>query len=294
MCSSITPDCGIVAMTIALLFPMGTCIVQTKSVWVNFTCTKRFFSLSAEAIINARNARLCVRCTIFLLKIKQIPFFVAWSTGLHFWRDSKINSRCFWRCVLSWQVLFQQREMRIFWRLCNNSEIHLWLWKVWSLVVCSQSSFYVTRARKEDKNRQNTLFLRWKKMNLVPNKQLLPKVNHSINIERKNCVWETKYKTLLEIRIVQHAEMKNVITFQPIERLVYTTVKIAKPAATFWIFLLSTKNLQLCCLSVTLHIVLQERRAATTKKRNHRKRKKFQLPPTSKEHMKWGPKYFQV
>ena len=44
--------------------------------------------------------------------------------------------------------------------------------KLWSLVVCSQSSFYVTRARKDDKNRQNTLFLCYEKMNLIPNKQL--------------------------------------------------------------------------------------------------------------------------
>ena len=41
----------------------------------------------------------------------------------------------------------------------TNSEINLWLWKLWSLVVCSQSSFYVTKTRKNDKNRQNTLFL---------------------------------------------------------------------------------------------------------------------------------------
>ena len=76
---------------------------------------------------------------------------------------------------MSWQVLFQQREMRISWWLCNNSEIHLRLWKVWSLVVSSQSSFYVTRARKDDKNRQNTLFL-LKKLNLLPNKELLVNV----------------------------------------------------------------------------------------------------------------------
>ena len=63
--------------------------------------------------------------------------------------------------------------MRIYWRLCNNSEIHLWLWRVWSLVVCSEKSLYVTRARKDDKNRQNRFFLCWKMMNLVPNKQLL-------------------------------------------------------------------------------------------------------------------------
>ena len=42
-----------------------------------------------------------------------------------------------------------------------------------SFVVCSQSSFFVTRARRDDKNRQNSLFLCLKKMNLTPNKQLL-------------------------------------------------------------------------------------------------------------------------
>ena len=131
----------IVGMTKALLLSLGTCIVQIQSVRVNFACTRRLFNLSAEAIINARNVRLCARCAIFLLRIKKFLFLVAWARGLHFWGDPKISSRCHWRCVLSWQVLFQQREMRISWRLCNNSEIHLWLWKVWSLVVCSQSSF---------------------------------------------------------------------------------------------------------------------------------------------------------
>ena len=61
-------------MTIALLFSLGTCIVQIQSVLVKFACTECFFNLLAEAIINALNARLCVRCAIFLLKIKEIPF----------------------------------------------------------------------------------------------------------------------------------------------------------------------------------------------------------------------------
>ena len=149
----------IVGMTIALLFSFDTCIVQIQSVQVDFACTKRLFSLSAEAIINARNARLYVRCAIFLLKTKKLLFLVAWPRGLHFWREPKISSRSYWRCLLSWQVLFQQREMRFPWWFCKNSEIHLCLWKVRSLVVCSQSSLYVTRARKNDKNRQNTFFL---------------------------------------------------------------------------------------------------------------------------------------
>ena len=33
------------------------------------------------------------------------------------------------------------------------------------------------------------------------------------NVERKNCVWTTKYRRLLEICIVQHEEMKKVFFF---------------------------------------------------------------------------------
>ena len=196
---------------------------------------------------------------------------VAWSRGLYLWREPKINLWWYWRCVVSWQVLFQQREMRVSWRLCNISEIHLWLWTVWSLVVCSQSSFYVTRERKDDKNRQNTLFLCWKKRwSWYPtNNCYLMSFFNQTNMENKKCVWTTKYRKPLEMCGVQHVQMKSVSTFQPIERLVSTTAKSAKPAATFWIFLLRTKNRQLCCLAVMVHIVLQERRVAITKKKTH-------------------------
>ena len=46
------------------------------------------------------------------------------------------------------------------------------------------------------------------------------------NIERKNCVATIKYKTLLEMCIVQHVEMKSVFIFQPIIWLVSTTEKV--------------------------------------------------------------------
>ena len=88
-------------------------------------------------------------------------------------------------------------------------------------------------------------------------------------MDRKNCAWITKYEKLSEMCIVQLVEMKSVFTFQPLKRLVSTTVKGAKPAVTFWIFLLGTKNRQLCCLAVMEHIASQETRVATTKKKNH-------------------------
>ena len=49
-----------------ILFSLGTCIVQIQSVPVNFACTKRLFNLSAEAIIDARNAHVC--------QMRNIPF----------------------------------------------------------------------------------------------------------------------------------------------------------------------------------------------------------------------------
>ena len=91
--------------------------------------------------------------------------------------------------------------MRITWWSCNNSEIHLCLWKVWSLVVCSQSSFYVTRACKDDKNRQNTFFLRSKKMKLVSNKQLLLNVPFQSTKYRKKelCVDNKVQETIGDV-----------------------------------------------------------------------------------------------
>ena len=71
-------------MTIALLFSLGTCIVQIKSVWVHFVCTKRLFNLSAEAITNAHSAHLCARCGIFLLQIKQNAFSCRFVKGFTF------------------------------------------------------------------------------------------------------------------------------------------------------------------------------------------------------------------
>ena len=149
----------VVGITIALLFSLGTCIVQIQNVRVNFPCTKRLFNLSAEAIIKSAMHVSVIGAQYSFWRTKNFLFPVVWSRGLHFWRESKMNSRCCCRGLLSWQILFQRRELRISWRLCNNFEVHLWFWKLWSLVVCSQSSFYVTRACKGDKNRQNPLFL---------------------------------------------------------------------------------------------------------------------------------------
>ena len=258
----------IVGMTRALLFSLGTCIVQIQSVWVNFACTKRLFNLSAEAIINARNAHLCARCGILLLKIKQIPFSCRLVKGFTFWGESKINSRCHWRWVLSRWVLSQQRKCKsiggyvttprsIFG--CDNCGAWLFVHKV-PLTLQEQ-----VKTTKTDKTRFFFAKKRW--TCYTTNKCSIKSHFNQPNLVRKNWVWTTS--RLLEMYIVQHVETKIVFKFQPTKRLVSTTAKSAKPNATFRIFLLRTKNQQLCCLAVLEHIALQEKRLATTKNHLH-------------------------
>ena len=74
-------------MTIALLFSLGTCIVQIQSVWVNFACTKRLFNLLAEAITNVSNVGLC--------QVRNIPFedqtnsfFLSLGQGVYIFEES--------------------------------------------------------------------------------------------------------------------------------------------------------------------------------------------------------------
>ena len=67
MCSAFTPDYGYDNSTFILI---GDVFCGNTKCSGKFARTKGRFKLWAEAIINVRNARLCVKCAMFLLKIK--------------------------------------------------------------------------------------------------------------------------------------------------------------------------------------------------------------------------------
>ena len=156
MCSAITPDCGYDNGTIVLI---GDVYCPNTKCLGKLCPHKRLFSLLAEAIINVRIVGLCFRCTIFLLKIKQIPFSCRLVKGFTFLKGVQKQFKMFLEMsIVLASIVPTERNVNLV-VVFNNSEIHLCLWKVWSLVVCLQSSFYVTRARKDNRNRQNTFFL---------------------------------------------------------------------------------------------------------------------------------------
>ena len=106
-------------VTIALLFLLETCFVQMQSVWVYFAYTLRLFNLSAEAIINARNARLYVRCAVVIFEDQSNSFFLAPGQGAYIFGENPKSIQDNTGDVLSWQVLFQQKEMQIYWYYVN-------------------------------------------------------------------------------------------------------------------------------------------------------------------------------
>ena len=71
MCSAFTVVCGYDNSTINLT---GDLFCPNTSCSGKLCLYKTLFNLSAEAIINVRNARLCARCAIFILRIKQTTF----------------------------------------------------------------------------------------------------------------------------------------------------------------------------------------------------------------------------
>ena len=156
----------IVGMTIALLFSLGTCIVQIQIIWVNFACTKGLFNLLAEAIIYVCNVGLCVRCAIFLLKNKRSPFSCRLVKGFTLLKRTQDQFKIMLEMsIVMASIVPTERNANLLLVMLQLRDPFM---LVESMVVCSQRSFYVTRARKDDKNRQNIFFFARKRLTWYP------------------------------------------------------------------------------------------------------------------------------
>ena len=168
------------------------------------------------------------------------------------------------------KVFFQHRKRRISWRLCKNCEILFSGCEKSGAWFFAQKGLFTLRRHINIKTDKKHFFYvkKWWTWYPITKCSLLCHFNQ-LNIKRKNCVWTTKSKSLLEKCILHHVEVKIVSTFQPIKRLVSTTVKSAKPAATFCIFVWRTKYRHLCCWAAMARIALSKRGVVITELKNH-------------------------
>ena len=275
-------------MTIALIFSRGTCIVRIQSVRVNFACTKSFFNLSAAAIFNVPQCASVCQVLNIPFEDQADSFFLSFGQGVHTFEKRSISIQdvigdvycrgkyCFNREKTESLDGYVITPISIF----GSGICGAWLFvhKVPSMLPEH------VKMKKQTKH----AFLLKKRWTRYPmnNCSIISHLNQP-NIEKQNCVRRTKYKRQLEMCIIEHVEMKCVFTIQ---LLVSTTVESTKPAATFYIFLQWTKNRQLCCLAMMVHLALQEKRVATTKKKNFFHFEEIYPPITIKHTQFWTKK----
>ena len=268
MCSAFTPDCGYDNSTIILI---GDVSCPNTKCSVRLCLHKKTFQSFGRSDYQCPQCVSVCQVRKNLFEDQTSSFFLSLGEEVYTFEESSKSVQDVIRDVYCPGKYCSNREkcesiggyVRTLRSISGCGKCGAWLF-VHKVPFLSKEHVKTTQT---DKTR---FFFAKKRWTWYPtnNYYLMSRFNQP-NINRNNCVWTTKYNRLSERCIVQHVKMKSVFTFQPIKRLVSTTVKSAKLAATFWIFLLRTKNRQLCCLVVTVHIVLQARRVVTTKKKNH-------------------------
>ena len=137
MCSAFTPDCGYDNSATILIGDVYCPI--TKSLGKLCLHRKTFKSLG-------RSDYQCPQCGT-VCEVRNIPFeeqtnclFLSLDQGVYIFEERPKSIQEVIGDVYCPGEFCLNREKCERW-LCNNSEIHLWLRKMRSLVVCSQSSF---------------------------------------------------------------------------------------------------------------------------------------------------------
>ena len=126
MCSAFSPNCGYDNSTILLIGDVYC--PNTKCLGKLCLHKKTFQSLGRSDYQCPQSASVC--------QVRNIPFenqtksfsFVVWSKGLHFEGSPKSVQDIIGDMYCP-DKYCHKREMGIYWWLCNNSEIHFWLWK---------------------------------------------------------------------------------------------------------------------------------------------------------------------
>ena len=119
---------------------------------------------------------------------------------------------CFSPKKLEW------RKIRDYWSSYDYSEIHFWLYRVWSLVTCSQKKPFRGQEHQKNKNYWNTLFgqkdepVAWQASVL----QCFISISQKTKQERFTLYVDNKDQVVIGYVFVQNVKTRSVFTFQPI------------------------------------------------------------------------------
>ena len=129
-------------MTMAIFDLLGRSIVRIQCVRVNFAGSKNIFWNFWQKRLSMSSMQVHVWSAQYSLRrTNKFIFFEVWPRDLFFWIDTKLNSRCYWRYLLSWNVFFKTEVC-----LCPFIEEERWrllrLCAMQSVGPCFENSFW--------------------------------------------------------------------------------------------------------------------------------------------------------
>ena len=170
MCSTFTPDCGFDNSTTILIedvyCPNAKCLGE-------LCLPEKTFQSLGKAIINVRNERLCARCAIFPFEDQSNSFFLSLGQGVYIFEKNPKSVQDVIGDVYCPGKYCSKREK------CESFAGYVTtLRSIYACGKCGAWLFvdnfpYMLQEHVRTTKTEKTRFFCQKKMNLVPNKQLL-------------------------------------------------------------------------------------------------------------------------
>ena len=245
-------------MKTALLFQLGTCTVQIQSVWLNFACTKGFFNLSAEAIINARNARLCVKCAIFLFDQTNC-FFLSFGQGVYSFEEGpKSIQDVIGDGYCPGKYCFNTEKCESLDSYVTTPRSHYGSGNCGACLFVHKVLMFQEHVKttKTDKTR---FFFPKKKMRLLPDKQLFINVPiQSTKNRREELCADSKVQEIIGDGYCPSCRNENCVYLSTNKTSSFYRSRKCKACTHETNIPFKVQNRQLCCLVVTVHFSLQK------------------------------------
>ena len=231
MCSAFTPDCGYNNSTIILI---GDVYCPNTKCSGRLCLHKKTFQPLGRSVYHCPQSGSVCQVRNIPFEDQRNSFFLSLGQGVYIFEEKpKSKQDVIGDVYCPGKYCLNREKCESIGGYVTNPGSIYGCGKCGAWLFLHKALFALQEHVKTTKTDKTRFFSRIRRTWYPTNKYYLMFHFNQPNIEGKNCVWTTKYERLSEMCIVQHVEMKSVFTFQRIKRLVFTTVKSAKPAATF-------------------------------------------------------------
>ena len=201
-------------MTKALLFSLGTCIVQIQSVQLDFACTKKIFQSLGRTNYQCPQCASMCQVRNILFEDQTNSFILSLGQGVYIFEENpKSVQDVVGDVYCPGKYCSNRGKCKSIGGYVTTPRSIYGCGKCGAWLFVQKVPFVLEEHEKTTKTDKTRFFSARKRWTWYPtNSYYLMSHFDEPNMERKNCAWTTKYERLSEMCIVQHVEMKSVFT----------------------------------------------------------------------------------